>query len=190
MKSTMRSLLVIAASTLAAGGLTSSLLAQKAKPWQSKVAELLPLLGHRNWILIVDSAYPLQTSPGIETIETNDGQLDVVRQVLGQIDHSIHVRPNVYMDAELPFVKEQDAPGVIAYRRDIKALLGKRPVQSLPHDQIISKVEETSKSFHILVLKTNMAIPYSSVFLQLDCKYWPEGAEQRLRHAMLEAEKK
>jgi hypothetical protein len=190
MKSTLRSLLVIAASALAAGGLTSSLLAQQQEPWQSKVAELLPLLGHRNWILIVDSSYPLQTSPGIETVETNAGQLDVVRQVLGKIDHSIHVRPNVYMDAELPFVKEQDAPGVTAYRRNIKALLGKRPVHSLPHSQLISKVEETSKSFHILVLKTNMAIPYSSVFLQLDCKYWPEAAERRLRQAMRETETK
>src|ERR1039458_3397584 len=39
--------------------------------WKAKIAENLPLLGHRNWILVVDSAYPLQSSPGGETIETN-----------------------------------------------------------------------------------------------------------------------
>ena len=34
--------------------------------WQMKVQEELPLLGHRNWIVIVDSAYPLQTSRGLK----------------------------------------------------------------------------------------------------------------------------
>jgi hypothetical protein len=29
--------------------------------WQAKLDHDLPLLGHRNWILIVDSAYPLQS---------------------------------------------------------------------------------------------------------------------------------
>lgn len=28
--------------------------------WQSKLQEKLPLLGHRNWIVITDMAYPLQ----------------------------------------------------------------------------------------------------------------------------------
>src|SRR5271165_1940011 len=46
--------------------------------WQTKVADEMPLLGHRNWILVVDSAYPLQTSPGVETIETNEAQEEVV----------------------------------------------------------------------------------------------------------------
>ena len=32
--------------------------------WQEKLEEQLPLLGHRNWILIVDSAYPLQNASG------------------------------------------------------------------------------------------------------------------------------
>src|ERR1035438_3903172 len=34
-----------------------SVYAQEA--WQQKVKEELPLMGHRNWIVIVDSAYPL-----------------------------------------------------------------------------------------------------------------------------------
>lgn len=38
--------------------------------WNKRLAGAMSLLGHRNWILVVDSAYPLQTAPGIETIET------------------------------------------------------------------------------------------------------------------------
>jgi len=155
--------------------------------WRAKVAGSMPLLGHRNWILIVDSAYPLQSSPGIDTIETDAGQLEVIRHVLFAIDRSIHVRPVIQMDAELPFVSEQDAPGAAAYRTEIADLLREYPVESLPHDRIIANIEEASKHFNILVLKTNMVVPYTSVFIRLDCKYWSADAEKRLRDKMAAA---
>ncbi|MGA2046097.1 MAG: hypothetical protein ABSG96_00315 [Terracidiphilus sp.] len=155
--------------------------------WRAKVADSMPLLGHRNWILIVDSAYPLQSSPGIETVETDAGQLEVIRHVLGAIDRSIHVRPIIQMDAELPFVTEQDAPGAAAYRTEIADLLRPYPVESLPHDRIIANIEEASQHFSVLVLKTNMAVPYTSVFIRLDCKYWSADAEKRLRDKMAAA---
>ena len=157
---------------------------QSTTEWQTRLAQVLPLLGHRNWIMIVDSAYPLQSSAGVETIETNTDQMQVIRQVLGAIDSSIHVRPIVYMDAELPFVTEKDAPGVTAYREGIKTVLAGQKITSLPHEQIISKVDEVGKKFHIVVLKTTMTVPYTSVFLQLNCKYWSDDAEARMRKAM------
>ncbi len=161
--------------------------AESQTDWQGKLSQMLPLLGHRNWILIVDSAYPLQTTSGVQTIETGAGELDVVKDVLDAVDHSIHVRPIVYMDAELPFVPERDAPGVTEYRRQIKAVLGDRPVHALPHEDLLRKVDEVGKSFNILILKTNLTVPYTSVFLQLNCKYWSDDAEVRLRKAMKQA---
>jgi hypothetical protein len=155
--------------------------------WKAKVAEEMPLLGHRNWILIVDSAYPLQAAAGIETIETDSSQLEVIRHVLRAIDGSIHVRPVISMDAELPFVPEQDAPGVSNYRTEIADLLRAYPIESLPHDRVIANIEEASKHFNILVLKTDMTIPYTSVFIRLDCKYWSADAEKRLRDKMAAA---
>jgi hypothetical protein len=155
--------------------------------WQQVFRRELPLLGHRNWVLIVDSAYPLQTSPGVQTVETGAGELEVVQYVLRQIAKSPHVSPVVYMDAELPFLTERDAPGVSAYRRQIKAALGNLHISSLRHDELIAKVDETGKTFRILVLKTNLTIPYSSVFLQLGCKYWTDEDEARLRSAMKQA---
>jgi D-ribose pyranose/furanose isomerase RbsD len=152
--------------------------------WQTRLAQVLPLLGHRNWIMIVDSAYPLQSSAGVETIETNADQMKVIRQVLGTIDSSIHVRPIVYMDAELPYVPEKDAPGVTAYREGITTVLAGRKITSLPHEQIIGKVDEVGKTFHIVVLKTTMTVPYTSVFLQLNCKYWSDEAEAEMRREM------
>jgi hypothetical protein len=155
-----------------------------APDWRAKVAEYMPLLGHRNWILIVDSAYPLQSAPGIETVDTNASQLEVVRHVLFDIDRSIHVRPVISMDAELPFVPEDDAPGVAKYRTEIADVLRGYPVDSVLHDKVIANIEEAAKHFNILVLKTNMAIPYTSVFIRLDCKYWSADAESRMRAKM------
>ena len=162
------------------------LTAQQTPPpdWKASVAKAMPMLGHRNWILVVDSAYPLQNSTGIETIETNADQLTVVKSVLDSIHASIHVRPVAYMDAELPFVSEQDAPGASAYRAQIAKLLQGTEIQSSPHENILADIDGAGKLFHILVLKTNMTIPYTSVFLRLDCKYWSADQEKRMRTRM------
>ena len=161
---------------------------QAATPdWNTRLAGAMPLLGHRNWILVVDSAYPLQTAPGIETIETNAAQLEVVRAVLGEIENSIQVRAVVYMDAELTFISDSDAPGASAYRREIAELLRKYPAQSQPHEKLISNIDEAGKTFHVLVLKTNMTIPYTSLFIRLDCRYWSADPEKNLRKKMADA---
>jgi hypothetical protein len=173
----------LAISLLLMAGLTAGA-QQPAADWQAQLAHILPLMGHRNWIMIVDSAYPLQSSAGVETLETNTDQTEVIRKVLGAINTSIHVRPVVYMDAELPFLKEKDAPGVTAYREAIKTTLAGQKITSLPHEKIIAKVDEVGKTFHIVVLKTTMTVPYTSVFLQLNCKYWSDDAEAQLRKAM------
>lgn len=155
--------------------------------WHARLGQAMPLLGHRNWILVVDSAYPLQTSPGVETIETNATQMEVVQAVLQSIQSSIQVRPVIFMDAELPFVTDADAPGASAYRSQVEQLLHSYKVESLPHEKIISNIDEAGKTFQVLVLKTNMTIPYTSVFIRLDCKYWSADQEEQLRKKMNEA---
>ncbi len=152
--------------------------------WQAKLQQELPLLGHRNWIVIVDSAYPLQTSPGIETIETGQDQITVVRDVLNVLSHAIQVRPVVFMDAELPFVPEKEAPGVTRYRQQIKATLGPLPVQPVLHEKLIDRMNQAGGTFHVLVLKTTLTVPYTSVFLWLNCKYWSDAGEKQLRESM------
>jgi hypothetical protein len=135
----------------------------------------------------VDSAYPQQNSSGIETIETGAPLPDVLRETIDEIDHSIHMRPVVYMDAELPFVPEQDAPGVSSYRSELKSILRTRPVTSLPHEELLRKVDDVSRTYKVLILKTSETVPYTSVFLQLNCKYWSDEAETSLRARMRDA---
>jgi len=54
----------------------------------------------------------------------------------------------------------------------------------LDRPRMIATVAEASQHFHVLVLKTTLTVPYSSVFIRLDCKYWSDDAEKRLRARM------
>jgi L-fucose mutarotase/ribose pyranase (RbsD/FucU family) len=152
--------------------------------WQSRLKQELPVYGHRNWIVVADSAYPKQSAPGIETLYTGKGQIEVLETVLKAIEASGHVRPIVMIDAELDSVDEADAPGVDAYRKQLKELLKDRQVKVMPHEEIIRKLDKGAELFNILLLKTDLAIPYTSVFLELDCGYWNAEKELRLRRAM------
>ncbi len=151
--------------------------------WEHQLHTLLPLFGHRNWIVVADSAYPAQSKPGIETIVSGAGHLEVARKVLDAIAASKHVRANLYLDEELDYVAEADAPGVTAYRNSLHALAG-TAAQKLLHEQIIARLDQSAQVFRILIIKTVMTIPYTSVFFELNCGYWSDDVEQRLRRAM------
>jgi hypothetical protein len=152
--------------------------------WKETLKESLPLLGHRNWIVIADSAYPWQVSPGVQTINTGATQEEVTSAVLEALAGTKHVKPTITIDSELEFVAEEAAPGVSAYRDKLARILSGSEISKLPHEQIIAKLDEAGKTFHVLLLKTNMTIPYTSVFLQLECGYWNADAEKRLRDSI------
>lgn len=155
-----------------------------AENWKDTLRKQLPLLGHRNWIVVVDSAYPLQTAPGIETICADADQLTVVKQVFAELAKTKHVQPNVFTDAELKCVAEKNAPGIGVYRDALARVLAAKNGRVLPHEEIIGKLDEAGKTFKVLVIKTPMVLPYTSVFFQLECGYWNAASEKELRAAM------
>ena len=63
-------------------------------------------------------------------------------------------------------------------------IFGNLHVQSLLHNEVFKKLDSESKLFKVLVIKTNETIPYTSVFIQLDCAYWDAGKEEVLRRNM------
>ena len=152
--------------------------------WKGRLKALLPLFGHRNWIVIADSAYPAQSAPGIETIVAGGSQIEIARSVLTAIGASKHVRAKVYLDQELQFVAEADAPGVSRYRAELAKMLKSADTITLPHEQIIARLGEAGLAFRVLIIKTELSIPYTTIFLELDCGYWCAEAEQRLQRAM------
>jgi L-fucose mutarotase/ribose pyranase (RbsD/FucU family) len=159
-----------------------------AQGWELRLRALLPLYGHRNWIVIADAAYPAQSKPGIETILANEDQLAVVQKTLAAIADCTHILAYVYTDRELGFVAENDAPGITLYRQVLDSLLVSSNRSALEHEQIIAKLDHSAEVFRILIIKTKMTIPYSTVFFKLDCGYWDAASEDRLRQALKASE--
>jgi hypothetical protein len=155
--------------------------------WLGKLEAALPLFGHRNWIVVADSAYPNQSSPGIDTIAAAADHLEVIEAVLTRIAAAGHVRATIYTDRELSAVAEEDAPGVSAFRQELAQRFAGLDHSSLPHEDIITRLDEASRLFRVLIVKTTMRIPYTSVFIQLGCGYWTEEAEKRLRASVAAA---
>lgn len=154
--------------------------------WEAELREQLPLLGHRNWIVIADSAYPAQTSPGIQTIWSNADHLEVLETVLKAVDEAPHVAGVVHLDKELHYVSENFAPGVKSFRENLLQQLQAREIETMPHERIIAELDKAGQTFRVLVIKTTLTVPYTSVFLRLDCGYWNANDEQALRKAMAE----
>lgn len=154
------------------------------KNWKAQFNQTLPLLGHRNWIVVADKAFPQQNAAGMEVINTNEDLLPVLQYVLQQVNTSSHVKPIIYRDKELSFITEDQAKGVKKFANESQQLFNSEQVQTILHDSIFTKLDEASKLFKILVFKTNETIPYTSVFLQLDCAYWSADKERQLRISM------
>jgi len=79
--------------------------------WEMTLRERVAAFGHRNWIVVADAAYPLQSRNGVETVVSNADHIDVVKAALTAIQAAKHIRPSIYMNLELDFVAESDAPG-------------------------------------------------------------------------------
>lgn len=131
--------------------------------WQTEIENTIQLFGHRNWIVIADGAYPKQSNPAIKTITVDTNQLEVVRFVNEQIKKSTHVRANIFVDKEMVFVAEKDAKGIEKYRLELNKILEATKVQTMLHEDIIGELDESAKLFDVLIIKTNLSIPYTSV---------------------------
>ncbi len=155
-----------------------------ASGWRGKLREAIPLYGHRNWIVVADSAYPAQSRPGIETIVSGEDHLTVLREVLAAVAASRHLRPGRADRQGTGVGSRCRRPGIAAYRRELDHVLAGGGRSVLEHEQIISRLDQAAQTFRVLIIKTNLTLPYTSVFLQLDCGYWGADAEQRLRRAI------
>ena len=145
--------------------------------WKDEIQQKLKAYGHRNWIVIADAAYPKQSNPAIETIWIDDDQLEAVAYISELVEKATHVDANIFVDKEMAFVAEKHA---------LDNILKGKPVKSMLHEDIIKELDKSAELFNILILKTDLAIPYTSVFFQLECGYWNAESEQTLRSVMKE----
>ncbi len=151
--------------------------------WKKNFNDTLQLLGHRNWVLIVDKAYPLQSANGIDYINTDEPLEEVLPYVLEQLEAAPHVKPTIYTDRELNYlaaIGEKEATMV----ESLNQILKNYETQSILHDEVFSKLDAASKLFNVCVIKTESTVAYSSIFVELDCGYWSAEKEAQLRNSM------
>jgi len=158
--------------------------ADMAMTWEQKLAQELPALGHRNWIVVADSAFPLQISPGIEVVVSGEDHFAVLEKVFKAVDASKHIRPRIYLDKELTYVTEEVAPGIEACRQKLDGMLKGREIVPVLHEELIARLDQVARTFRILMVKTNLTLPYTSVFMELDCGYWKPESEAKMRERM------
>ncbi|MBK3517081.1 RbsD/FucU domain-containing protein [Carboxylicivirga marina] len=156
----------------------------EVRSWKTDISETLKVFGHRNWIVIADAAYPQQSNPAIQTITIDANQLEAVEFVNQLIDEARHVDANIFVDKEMAFVPEENASGIESYRKALHQILEGENVKTLLHEDIIRELDASAKLFNVLIIKTDLAIPYTSVFFQLECGYWNGEAEKELRNTI------
>ncbi len=149
--------------------------------YKKELNEILPLLGHRNWILVVDKAYPLQSSEGIRYVNSGEELIPALKTVFELLAEASHVKPIVYLDKELSCMDDTLASGAEALKAELAVLTQGWNVQQILHDEVFAKLDAASKLFNVVVIKTESLIPYTSVFIELDCGYWSSEREQALR---------
>jgi hypothetical protein len=152
--------------------------------WKELLAKELPTMGHRNWLIVADSAYPEQVSPGVVTIYTGEPQMQLLSEVMAMVKQQKHVTPVIFEDTELGFLNDQLAPGVDQYKMDLGRALGGAQPQTMLHEKMIGNLDQVGKTFRVIILKSTLTIPYTSVFMRLDCGYWGDEGEKKLRAKM------
>ena len=127
--------------------------------WKKEFEQLLPKLGHRNWILVVDKAFPLQSAPGIVTINTGEPMRPVLGELVRMLEKASHIKPVYYTDLELNSLSDDLCPGAEQARTEIFQALQDAQVNTILHEEVFSKIDTASKLFTTVVLKTESTIP-------------------------------
>ncbi|WP_411825767.1 RbsD/FucU domain-containing protein [Luteolibacter sp. AS25] len=149
--------------------------------WHVTVDKQVDQLGYRNWIVIAEASFPAHNKPGIQQISTEAEVPEVVDYVLNCLEENQHVRPRIYLTREVRSVENDFAPGIEELRKSILTSLHAYEPTELEQQSLITLIESVNERFNVLVIRTPTALPYSSVFMELQPGYWDAESEDRLR---------
>ncbi len=149
--------------------------------WQDAVNRQAGQLGYRNWIIIAEASFPAHSRPGFRQVNADVEVPEALDYVLKSLEQTEHVRPRIYLPRELRSVENDFAPGIEDLRKRIHASLHGHEANELEQQSLLTLLEDASRSFDVLVIRTPTALPYSSVFLELQPGYWDAESEERLR---------
>ncbi|MFT3992268.1 MAG: hypothetical protein QM680_12750 [Luteolibacter sp.] len=153
---------------------------QKAD-WEKAIDRQVQQLGYRNWIIIAEASYPAQNRPGIHQVTTDKEIPEVLDYVLQSMEQTENVRPRVYVTRELRSLENDFAPGIDGFRSKLKNSMHGHETTELDQQSLVTLTQDANRSFDVLVIRTPTALPYTSVFMELQPGYWDSDSESRLR---------
>jgi L-fucose mutarotase/ribose pyranase (RbsD/FucU family) len=153
----------------------------QSNSWQAAVDRQAGQLGYRNWIVIAEASFPAHSRAGVRQVIADVESPEALDHVLYTLEQSETVRPQIYLPRELRSVENDFAPGIDNYRKRLKASLHGHETTEIDQQSLITLMEDANRSFDVLVIRTQTALPYSSIFLELKPGYWDVDSENRLR---------
>jgi hypothetical protein len=161
-----------------------ALLSQDEALWKSAVNRQSAQLGFRNWIVVAEASFPAFSRTGVHQVPANVEIPEALDYVLQAIDQTQHVKPNIYITRELRSMSNDSAPGIDELRERLETSLHGLENTSLEQDSLMTLLTDANRSFDVLIIRTTSALPYGSVFIELQPGYWDAEAEQQLRERM------
>jgi len=158
-----------------------SCMMNRGQNWKTSVDNQISQLGYRNWIVVAEASFPAHSRPGVRQVTADAEVPEVVDYVLNALERTQHVRPRIYLTRELRAVENNFAPGIDDLREKITFALHGHESTELDQQSLLTLIESANQSFDVLVIRTPTALPYSSVFLELQPGYWDSESEDRLR---------
>ena len=149
--------------------------------WQSAVDRQAGQLGYRNWIVIAEASFPAHNRPGIRQVSAPVDVPEALDYVLRALEQTENVRPQIYQTRELRSVENDFAPGIDDLRKRLESSLHGHETTEIDQQSLLTLLQDANRSFDVLVIRTPTALPYSSVFLELQPGYWDVDSETRLR---------
>ena len=167
--------LIIAAASAGCGQMGGS------RDWKGSVDNHVNQLGYRNWIVVSEASFPAHSRVGVRQVNADAEVPEVVDYVLNALERTQNVRPNVYLTREMRAVENDFAPGIDQMRQRIAESLHGHEATELDQQSLITLLDSANQSYDVLVIRTPTALPYTSVFLELQPGYWDAESEDRLR---------
>lgn len=149
--------------------------------WRGALATQTSQLGSRNWIVISEASFPAQARQGVRQIVANEEIPAVLDDVLRTLEQTEHVRPQIYVNRELRAVENDYAPGIDDFRQKLQSSLHAHETTELEQQSLFTLLQDATKSYQVLVIRTTTALPYTTIYLELQPGYWDGEAEQHLR---------
>ena len=149
--------------------------------WKIAVAKQAGQLGYRNWIVIAEASLPAQNRVGSHQVSADVDIPEVLDYVLKTLEQTQHVRPQLYLTRELRSLDNGFTPGIDEHRHRVNQALRARETTEIEQQSLLTLLEDANRSFDVLVIRTPTALPYTSVFLELQPGYWDAESESRLR---------